>query len=70
VPSSVQKELKELLRAVEQQGCRVVRTKSGAQIYCPDGETIVTTHNTPGRNAIRHYVRDLKRAFDFEWKGR
>lgn len=68
--SSVQKELKELLKAAEEQGCRVVPTTDGWQILCPDRETIVTVHKTPGRNAIRHHVRDLRKAdFGFRWKG-
>lgn len=66
---TAKKELKELLDEAERQGWTIKPTKNGRQLLAPDGVHIVTVHGTPGKNAIRHYVRDMRK-YGFEWKGR
>ena len=67
---SIKKEFTELLRAVEAQGGTIKKTKSGCQVFAPNGIDIVTVHGTPGdRRALANAVAELRRA-GFTLRGR
>jgi predicted RNA binding protein YcfA (HicA-like mRNA interferase family) len=69
--ASVRKELKEIVRAAEEQGWWVDRTSKGHLLfYAPDGENIVTTGGTPSdHRALANLISRLRR-HGFVWKGR
>lgn len=67
---SIRKEFRELLDAVEAQGGRIQRIKSGYQVLAPNGIDIVTLHGTPSdRRALANAVAGLRRA-GFTVRGR
>jgi hypothetical protein len=68
---SVQKDLKKIRKAAEEQGWTVEATRNGHwRCYAPDGIHIVHVSGTPeGSKAIDYIVSDLRR-YGFRWKGR
>jgi hypothetical protein len=68
---SVQKDLKKIRKAAEEQGWRVEATGNGHwRCYAPDGDNIVHMSGTPeGQKAIHYIVSDLRR-YGFRWQGR
>lgn len=64
------KDVKDLIKALREQGWRVEETGRHPVAYAPDGVTIVTLSSTPSdHRAFRNMVARLRRA-GFEWKGR
>ena len=65
------KELKEIVKAAEEQGWQVKTNKQGhPMFYAPDGINIVTAGGTPSdHRAIANLLSDLRRN-GFKWKGR
>ena len=59
---SVQKEVKKLVKEVEQRGWTVDSTSDGYQLKHPDGKHIVTIHKTPNQIGLRNYRRAIRRA--------
>ena len=59
---SVQKDIKKLLKEVEERGWTVDATTDGYQLKHPDGKHIVTIHKTPSQIGLRNYRRDIRRA--------
>lgn len=66
-----QKEIKEIVKAAEEQGWRVKATKRGhLMFFAPDGINKVTAGGTPSDyRALANLLSDLRR-YGFEWKGR
>lgn len=69
--ASAKKELKEIVKAAEQQGWRVKTTKKGHQMFfAPDGVNKVTAAGTPSdHRAIDNLLAELRR-YGLTWKGR
>lgn len=69
--SSAKKELKEIVKAAEDQGWRVQETKKGhLMFYAQDGVNKVLAAGTPGGGrGIDNLVARL-RSYGFVWKGR
>lgn len=69
--ASAQKELKEIVKAAEEQGWRVKVLKNGHLMFlAPDGINKATTGGTPSdHRAIDNHLSRLRR-YGFVWKGR
>jgi predicted RNA binding protein YcfA (HicA-like mRNA interferase family) len=69
--ASAKKELKEIVKAAEEQGWRVKTTKRGHSMFlAPDGINKVTAGGTPSdHRAVANLLGDLRR-YGFKWKGR
>jgi hypothetical protein len=65
-----QKEVREIVKAAERQGWKVVEKRQGFMLYSPDGEGLVNVHKTPqDHRAIKNTVSRMRR-YGFKWKGR
>lgn len=69
--ASGQKELKEIIKAAEEQGWRVQKTKKGHwMFYAPDGVNKALAPGTPGGGrGVENLIAKL-RSYGFVWKGR
>lgn len=69
--ASAKKELKEIVKAAEEQGWRVKTTTRGHSMFlAPDGINKVTAGGTPSdHRALANLLGDLRR-YGFKWKGR
>jgi hypothetical protein len=64
-----QKEVREVVRAAQRQGWRVVEKKKGWALYDPSGEHMEMLHKTPSdRRGLMNSVARMKR-YGFERKG-
>lgn len=65
------KELKEIVKAAEEQGWRAKTTKKGhLMLFAPDGINKVTASGTPSdHRALDNLLSNLRR-YGFTWKGR
>lgn len=61
VPKDIPKDLRKTAKNADKQGWRFKKVGDGYQLLAPDGEGIVTIHKTPNSNAIRHYLRDMRK---------
>lgn len=61
VPGDIPKDFKKHARNADKQGWGFKKVKCGYQLLAPDGENAVTIHKTPGRYAIQHYLRDMRK---------
>lgn len=69
--ASAKKELKEIIKAAEEQGWQVKTTKSGHQMFfAPDGINKVTAGGTPSDHRAQANLLAQLRRYGFKWKGR
>jgi hypothetical protein len=69
--TSAKKELKEIVKAAEEQGWRVKETKKGhLMFYAPDGVNKVLAAGTPGGGRGMENLVAKLRSYGFVWKGR
>lgn len=60
--AQITKDLKKLMRRIEEAGWRVEDRGKSWACYSPDGETIVFVHKTPSDHRVmRNTLADLKR---------
>lgn len=56
------KEVKALMRELEEQGWRLQRRRSKTQAFSPDGVTVVPIHHTPSDGkSLKNTVSQLRR---------
>lgn len=68
--ASLQKEVKELVRAAKRQRWRVKETKKGYLLFDPSGRHKELLHKTPSEpRGLRDSLSRMRR-FGFKWKGR
>lgn len=68
--ASTKKQLKELIKAAEQQGWRVKQGKAHYLLFAPDGINKVTVASTPSdHRALDNAISRLRR-YGLKWKGR
>lgn len=59
----MRKELKRLLNAVEDAGCRVDATRGGHyQVFVPDGGIVLISGTSSDHHAMKNALADLRRA--------
>ncbi|HEY6550936.1 MAG TPA: hypothetical protein VIY71_07035 [Solirubrobacterales bacterium] len=69
--TAAKKELKEIIKAAEEQGWRVSATKRGhSMFYAPDGVNKVLAAGTPGGGRGMENLVAKLRSYGFVWKGR
>lgn len=53
-----------VVKALEEQGCRIRETKGGWFVYCPDGKTTLGFHksNASDRRTMKNLKSDIQRA--------
>ncbi len=69
--AAAKKELKEIIKAAEEQRWRVSTTKKGhSMFYAPDGVNKVLAAGTPGGGRGMDNLISKLRSYGFVWKGR
>lgn len=68
--ASAKKELKEIVKAAEQQGWRIKRGKGHYLFLAPDGVNKVTIAGTPSDHRALDNAIALLRKYGLKWKGR
>lgn len=64
-------DLRKVLRAAEEQGWRVERGKKGQyKLYSPDGEGMVTLHQSHSDHRALKNAISIMRRYGFRWEGR
>jgi hypothetical protein len=61
VPDDIPKDFKKPCKKAEEQGFSFQKTKKGYRVLAPNGKQAVQIHKTPGHNAVRHFLADMRR---------